>query len=92
MATIKAGTVLSFSGGEWSDKWTSGPFNVLRDFDQAEVVKAYREGFVAEDEWHKPDEHGFSAFLAGAGYIEDVQHSYNWYVGAYGDFEPHILS
>lgn len=42
MATIKKGAVLSFSGGEYSDKWTSGPFTVLRDFDQERTVVTFR--------------------------------------------------
>lgn len=90
MATIKAGTMLSFSGGEWSDKWTSGPFNVLRDFDQEETADAYQEGFVKVDKWDKPDEDRFIAWLCDNGYIEDVAESYCWYVGAYGEFTPVI--
>lgn len=90
MATIKAGTMLSFSGGEYSDRWTNGPFSVLRDFDQAAVIEEYKSAFVKRNEWDAPDEYGFGDFLIRAGYIEDVPESYCWYVGAYGEFSPVI--
>lgn len=89
---IKKGTILSFSGGEWSDKWTSGPFEVLRDFDQKEVSDLYVNGFVKADEWDEPDEHRFHEFLRSSGYIVDVPNAFNWYIGAYGEFEPSIAT
>ncbi|MBB5700646.1 hypothetical protein FHS76_000489 [Ochrobactrum daejeonense] len=92
MAIIKAGTILAFCGGEWSDKWTTRPFTVLKDFDQQVVVDAYRAGFVPKDEWDELDEHGFAGWLTRSGYIEDVPNSYNWYVGAYGEFDPQIAT
>ena len=89
MAVIKEGTLLSFSGGEWSDKWTNGPFEVLIDFDQQEVVNSFLAGFEPDDEWDNPDENGFVAWLAASGYIRDVGHSFVWYMGGY-DFDPVI--
>lgn len=93
MAKIEAGTILSFSGGSYSDKWTNGPFEVLRDFDQSEVVSAYAASYAGQrDNWDEAiegDEHGLIAFLTINGYIRDVPMSYNWYTGNY-DFDPVI--
>lgn len=93
MAFITAGTMLSFSGGEWSDKWTVGPFEVLKDFDQADVVKAYlasidglKDGYGNDEE---PSEDGFTAWLTLNGYIIDVEKDFRWYVGNH-DFDPRI--
>lgn len=87
MAKIEAGTMLSFSGGEYSDKWTYGPFEVLVDLDQKDVSETYVAQYVPQHSWDKPDEHGFVAWLTLNNYIRDVPKSYNWYVGNY-DFEP----
>lgn len=84
-------TMLSFSGGEWSDKWTYGPFEVLRDFDQKEVAELYVSGFEKVDEWDRPDESRFWEFLVRNEYIADVDKAFNWYIGAYGEFEPSIV-
>ncbi|PKA40430.1 hypothetical protein CWR43_28020 [Rhizobium sullae] len=94
MATIKEGTILAFSGGSYSDKWTTGPFDVLRDFDQAEVVAAYAASYAGKrDEWGEEvegDQAGFISFLTLGGYIRDVARSYNWYTGDDYDFDPVI--
>ncbi|RWX22160.1 hypothetical protein EHH54_39395 [Rhizobium leguminosarum] len=91
MAKIVEGTMLSFSGGEWSDKWTNGPFEVIKEFDQQETVDAFRAQFQPEDEWDKPDESEFAAWLTLNNFIRDVPRSYNWYMGGY-DFEPVIAA
>lgn len=90
MAKIEAGTVLAFCGGEYSDKWTTGPFNVLRDFDQREAVDAFRAQFKPEHQWDEPSEDRFIAWLTANGYIVDAPKSFSWYVGSYGDFTPVI--
>lgn len=46
MAQIVAGTMLAFSGDQYSDKWTTGPFEVLKGFDQADVVAQYLESIA----------------------------------------------
>lgn len=89
MAKIDAGTMLSFSGGEYSDKWDFGPFNVLRDFDQKAVSDEYASQYKPKSRWDRPNEHGFVAWLAANGYVEDVPNAFNWYLGGY-DFEPVI--
>jgi hypothetical protein len=88
MAIIEAGTILALCGGEYSDKWTTGPFEVVKDFDQKEVVDAYREQFSPKNEYDEPDETGFIAWMMASNYIRDVPLSYSWYVGSYGDFSP----
>jgi hypothetical protein len=89
MATIAKGTLLSFCGGSYSDKWDYGPFEVLKDFDQKEVADAYVAQYVGRHEWDRPDEHGFVSWMTASGYIEDVPNSYSWYVGDY-EFAPVI--
>jgi hypothetical protein len=93
MARIEAGTMLAFSGGEWSDKWTVGPFEVLRDFEQADVVERYlssidgqKDKFGHDDE---PSEDGFTAWLTLNGYIVDVAKAFCWYLGGNG-FKPNV--
>lgn len=94
MAKIVEGTILAFSGGSYSDKWTTGPFDVLRDFDQAEVVAAYQASYAGQrDQWDEEvegDQNGFVAFLTLGGYIRDVARSYNWYTGDIFDFDPEV--
>ena len=89
MSTISKGTLLSFSGGEYSDKWNFGPFEVLKDFDQKEVSDLFVSEFVPEYEWDKPSEHSFVAWLSANQFIQDVPQSLDWYLGGYG-FEPEI--
>lgn len=89
MATIEAGTILAFCGGEYSDKWTTGPFEVINTFDQKEVVDKYRAQFKPENDYDTPDESGFIAWLTLSNYIRDIPESYRWYIGGY-DFDPVI--
>jgi hypothetical protein len=93
MARIESGTMLSFSGGEWSDKWTYGPFEVLKDFEQSDVVGQYlssidgqKDGFGHDEE---PSDQGFTAWLTLNGYIVDVKKDFRWYLGN-NHFEPYI--
>ncbi|MEZ2132528.1 MULTISPECIES: hypothetical protein [unclassified Sinorhizobium] len=86
---IKEGTILAFSSGSYSDKWTSGPFNVLKEIDQKDVVDAFKAQFVPEYEWDDPSESEFITWLSANGYIKDVAQFYNWYTGNYG-FNPII--
>lgn len=79
---IKAGTILTLTYGEYSDRDFTGPFTVLRDFDQAEVVEAF---IVASGT--DPDhfmKNAFIAWLATEGYVEDVPNTWDWFIGSYG--------
>jgi hypothetical protein len=89
MALVKAGTVLLFSSGEYSDYSVSGAQRVLKDFCQADVVKGYLGYFTKKHEWDSPNHYGFMAWIARNGYIEDIEDSIEWYMGAY-DFQPEI--
>lgn len=89
MGVVKKGTFLAFSGGEYSDKWTNGPFEVLQDFDQKSVVDAYLSQRVPKDKWDIPQDYEFISWMSLQGYIRDVENSYNWYLGSYA-FEPEI--
>lgn len=88
---IKAGTVLVTTSGEYSDYRYNGPFRVLRDFDQAEVAETFRDEWrsTPRDEWDRPSEHDFVAWACANGFIEDLDNTWEWYLGSYG-FEPDI--
>jgi hypothetical protein len=90
---IKAGTFLSFCGGEYSDKWTSSPFRVLLDIDQEEVsnkfLAEHKAAFEALPEkeqnygYDAPQPFEIAAWLTKNGYVEDVEDATEWYVGSY---------
>lgn len=42
---IKAGTILTFGGGGFDDRWTSDPYTVKHDFHFALVYKDFRTNF-----------------------------------------------
>lgn len=86
---IRAGTVLVFDHGEYSDYSFTGPFRVLKDFDQAEVSEQFREQWKAPNEWrNNPDESEFISWMNLTGYVEDLP-SHQWHIGSYG-FSPSI--
>jgi hypothetical protein len=86
---IKAGTVLTLETGEYSDYSFTGPFQVLKEFDQAEVVLAYSATWKPKEEWEDtPDCDGFIGWLASSGYIRDLDNVMSWHVGSYGRLEP----
>jgi hypothetical protein len=86
---IKAGTILTFEDGEFSDFSYNGPFRVLKDFDQKTVVNDYIRLFKPEYLQDKPDVERFLNYLSVNDYIVDDFPKYAWYLGAY-KFEPQI--
>ncbi len=89
---IKKGTVLILTHGEYSDYSYTGPFRVLKSFDQAEIAETFRDAWRAKphDEWDtRPSEHEFIGWLHQEAYIEDMPKSWDWHIGSYG-FEPDI--
>jgi hypothetical protein len=88
---IKAGTILVITHGEYSDYGYSGPFHVLKDFDQAEIAEEFRNAWKAlpHDKWDRASESDFMNWANREGYIEDVANGWSWHVGGYG-FEPDI--
>lgn len=85
---LKPGDLLLIDGGEYSDKYTIGPFRVLKPMTRAEVAAQYVADFKPDPDAPdgKPDESGFLPWLVSKGYVEDVE-SVSWYVGSYGQFE-----
>ncbi len=88
---IKAGTLLTFEHGEYSDRGWNGPFVVLKDFDQAEVSDAYVAEWNTQDHeaYDSPSEYDFIAWMNKSGYVEDAANARSWYIGDYG-FRPDI--
>lgn len=103
---ILAGQTITFETGEYSDFTYVGPFTVLKDFDQKEVVDAYLEFDKPTEEvvtyvdrlgverlYTKkivPDDDRFIAWLTKEGYIQDIENNVQWYLGSYG-FKPEIM-
>jgi hypothetical protein len=91
---VKAGTILVMTHGEYSDYSYTGPFRVVKDFDQAEIAETFRNAWAAvpREAWEKrPSEHEFIGWLSTEGFVEDVANSWEWYIGSYG-FDPVIDS
>ena len=91
----KAGSLLLFESGRYSDKMTHGPFHVLKDIDRDAVTKDFllfwekhREvlneeaGYQLYDETDYPEIDVFIVYLARNAYIEDAA-AYSWYLGDY---------
>lgn len=87
---IETGAVLVIETGEYSDYSFTGPFRVLKAFDQAEIVEAYAAETPKQEWSDKPDLEPFIPWLVKHGYIEDVPGVVSWHVGGYGRFEPEI--
>ena len=91
---ITEGATLVFETGEYSDYSFTGPFRVLRAFDQAEIVEAYKAAWRAEHPtpgvWDEADSPGLVAWMVKGGYVEDVPNVVSWHIGSYGRLEPEI--
>lgn len=104
---IKQGQTVTFETGEYSDFTYIGPFKVLKDFDQQEVVNKFKEEnppveteygewgkkYYGRDTYMKPmaTEDNFVPWLVRNGYVEDQEDNFQWYIGAYGSFDPQII-
>lgn len=82
--TIKAGTLLTISTGEYSDYNVHGVFRVLKDITQDDY-----DAFRVEDEDAYCDISVTLAKMMTSGYIEDVP-STELHLGAYGELDPEI--
>lgn len=79
--------------GEYSDKWTDGPFKVLKDFTEFDVLKSYKRDFVPGEEYweQEPSMEDFIVYLNKKGYIEDLENHNSWFLGGYTiDFIEYI--
>lgn len=83
MATIKKGQQLMLSHGCYSDWRCDGPFRVLKTFDQNTVVAEFRAQWAPEYEGDAPRAEEMIAWLAKAGYVEDVPNVTGWHLGDY---------
>lgn len=84
---VKKDTLLVLETGEYSDYTFHGPFRVIKDYDEAEVIEGYKKGFIPEYEGDdSPDPHGFGGWMIAQGYLELLEHL-SWHVGSYGTFE-----
>lgn len=79
-AILKPGDVLSIETGEYSDKWTAGPFNVLKEMEYDNLLQAYKDD-QTDDDWLTCSD--FITWLMKNGYIEDTPNSHSWYVEDY---------
>lgn len=82
--TIKAGTLLTISTGEYSDYNVHGVFRVMKDITQDDY-----DAFRVEDENGFCDVANVLARMATSGYIEDVP-STELHLGSYGELDPKI--
>lgn len=89
---IVVGTTLVFETGEYSDYSFTGPFRVLREFDQAEICETFKDAWREQeyDEWDKPDGPDLIAWMAKEGYVEDIPNVVSWHVGSYGELDAEI--
>lgn len=89
---IKAGTILVMETGEYSDYTFTGPFRVLRDFDQGGAAEQHKAQWMPEpDGWRdEPDTDSFIGWLNREGFIEEIDGVVSWHIGSYGRLEPSI--
>jgi hypothetical protein len=71
----KQGQLLILEHGEYSDFGYGGPFRVLRDIDGNATIEAFKKA-----EGYDAGTGAFIAWLATAGYIEDVECA-EWHLG-----------
>lgn len=90
--TIEAGTFLTFSDGEYSDKCTGSPARVLKTFVKADVVAEFDRYWRArpKDPYadNNPCPDDFVCWMFRQGYVEDTVNCHDWHVGSYGQFQP----
>lgn len=88
---IKAGTILTFATGEYSDHYSYPPHKVLIDFDQEALVEVFKEEVPEpEDAWDPYRLDLFIPWMTKKGYVEQVEETVYWHIGSYGRFEPEI--
>jgi hypothetical protein len=82
----KAGTIVVFETGEYSDFSTDGPFKVLRDFDTREAADEGIAQHKHEGDWDRFGPYELVPYLVSAGYVEEIPHV-NEHIGNYGELE-----
>ncbi len=85
---LKAGMMLVLETGEYSDFSVTGPFRVMRDFDQAQIVETFKAKWKPKYDFKKtPDTDDFMGWLSRGGYIQDIDGVVSWHIGSYGRLE-----
>lgn len=87
---IKAGTQLTLSHGVCSSYSFTGPFTVLRDFDQAEAAEAFVKSWRGGDELFGSEAPRISSFITWLllkKYITNTPGALEWFLGGTG-FDP----
>lgn len=86
-ATIyPAGAVIAFETGDYSDFGYIGHVVTTRDCDFVALAEKYRENFVSNDEYHKPDPDGFVGWLTINEFVFPATVS-TLHIGSYGRLE-----
>jgi hypothetical protein len=80
MATIRAGTLLMLVYGKYGDNGWLGPFRVVKDIDQVQVLAQVRSRHTPSYSG-RSDQSDLAAFLTSEGYMEPVD-CREWYVGS----------
>lgn len=82
---FKAGALVMFEHGEYSDFGTLGLYRVVKDVDLQEMARRFRAVQVDPDDTYV-DCGGFPPFLESEGYLESVDHR-AVHLGSYNEFE-----
>lgn len=86
---LKAGMTLVLENGEYNNYSFTGPFRVMRDFDQAQIVETFKAQWEPTNDWEdeEPDADDFQGWLSREGYIEGIEGLVSWHTGTYGRLE-----
>jgi hypothetical protein len=82
----KAGTIVVFETGKYSDYAFDGPYKVLRDFDTRTAADEGIAQYKQEDVWDRFGPYELVPYLVSAGYVEEIPHV-NEHIGSYGELE-----
>lgn len=87
----KAGTIIQFTNGEYSDFGNLAMVKALHDLDLPALVQRFVAEYPSKDEWDTAEPHGFAAWLIVQGSVEAFDRE-EVHLGAYGHFEDDLLS
>jgi hypothetical protein len=92
--TLKAGTILNLTQGQYSDYTFDGPFRVLKDFVKQDAYDAFLTAMAikypsgsGEDDYEARSINNFVAFLSTSGFVTPVEGAESWYLGGYALFD-----
>jgi hypothetical protein len=89
--TLKAGTILNLTQGQYSDYTFDGPFRVLKDFVKQDAYDAFLTAMAIkypdDDGYRAKSMSDFVAFLSTSGFVTPVEGAESWYLGGYALFD-----